>query len=134
MSVIVEITQGGTTASVTVSSAAADKAAAAASAVAASASESAASASAIAAASSAVTAAVAVSDTIMLDITSKGNGDAIPHSSEATLRVVSFWDSDDGGRQSNVFYSSSQTTTQFTLNNDFTNDKYNGTLLCIKYS
>lgn len=67
-----------------------------------------------------------------IDITSKGNGDTISHGYGFRFRIVSFYDSNDGSRQKNIFFASNQSTTTFLLNNDFTNDKYSGTLLCVK--
>lgn len=67
-----------------------------------------------------------------INITSKGNGDTITHGYGFRFRIVTFYDSNDGSRQKNIFFASNQTTTTFLLNNDFDNDKYSGTLLCVK--
>lgn len=67
-----------------------------------------------------------------INITDKGNGDTITHGFGFRFRIVSFYDSNDGSRQKNIFFASNQTTTTFLLNNDFDNDKYSGTLLCVK--
>ena len=125
MSVIVEITQGGSTSSVTVSSVAADKAAAAASAVLASTKADEAAASA--------TEALAASNVFTINIENKGNNDAITHNYSSNLRVLTFYNSDDGNRQMNSFFADNITTGGFTLKNDFSNDKFNGTLICVKY-
>ena len=67
-----------------------------------------------------------------INIVSKGNGDTITHGYGFRFRIVTFYDSNDGSRQKNIFFASNQTTTTFILNNDFDNDKYSGTLLCVK--
>lgn len=71
--------------------------------------------------------------TKIINISNKGDGDIITHDFDSNFRIVSFWDSDDGGRKKDIFYSSSITTSQFTLKNDFETTKFNGTLLCVKY-
>lgn len=70
---------------------------------------------------------------VTVAVAGKGNGDIITHGLGANLRIITFYDDADSGRQRNDFFANGQTLTQFTLNNDFTNDKYTGTLLCVKY-
>lgn len=68
-----------------------------------------------------------------VDLVEKGNGDVITHNSQANARILTFFDDGDNGRQRSDFYASNSTTSGFTLSNDFTNDKFTGTLLCVKY-
>jgi hypothetical protein len=70
---------------------------------------------------------------VTVAIMEKGGGDIITHTHGATLRVITFWDDNDSGRQRNDFYAASATLNTFTLKNDFSNTKLTGTLLCVKY-
>lgn len=70
---------------------------------------------------------------VIINITNKGNGDTIVHNLGSNLMVSFLRNSDDENRKLYDFFESSVTTTQFVLRNDFTNDKFNGQLLCVKY-
>ena len=70
---------------------------------------------------------------VMIPITAKGNGDVITHDKESNLRILTMFNDDDEGRSYGAFYASESSLTQFTLKNDFTDDKFNGSLLCVKY-
>jgi hypothetical protein len=71
---------------------------------------------------------------VAIDISEKGNGEVVAHAKNSNLRILTFYDDNDNGRQRNDFYASTPiSTSQFTLSNDFSNDKFTGTLLCVKY-
>ena len=71
-------------------------------------------------------------DTFNIEIVNKGNGDTITHGYGFRFRIVTFFDGLDNTRQKNIFFATNQSTTDFILNNDFDDDKYSGTLLCVK--
>lgn len=70
---------------------------------------------------------------VLIDISSKGNNDVITHNVGSLMRVLTFYNDSDSGRQMMDFYASNIQANSFTLKNDFTEDKFNGQLLCIKY-
>lgn len=71
-------------------------------------------------------------ENVLITIDGKGNGDVITHDYKK-LRIVTFYNYDDGNKQMNDFYNSNVVNGSFTLKNDFTNDKFNGQLLCVQY-
>jgi hypothetical protein len=70
---------------------------------------------------------------VILPLVNKGANDVIPHDKDSKLRVLALFNDDDEGRSYNGFYAANATLTEFTLMNDFNNDKFNGSLLCLKY-
>jgi len=64
-------------------------------------------------------------ENIFIEISEKGNDDVVTHE-YGKLRIVTFYDFDDSNRQRNDFYNASVVDGQFTLKNDYTNDKFNG--------
>lgn len=72
------------------------------------------------------------SNTFVINLVNKGNGDLINHDLNYRLRIVTFYNDGDGGRQMNDFWSDDILTNSFVLKNDFTDDKFSGKLVVVK--
>ena len=62
-----------------------------------------------------------------------GNNDVVVHNRGGAARIICFYNDDDNGRQRHDFYATNNNSNSFTLRNDFTDNKFTGTLLCVKY-
>lgn len=71
-------------------------------------------------------------NTFTINLVNKGNGDLISHDLNYQVRIVTFYNDGDGGRQMNDFWSNTILTNSFVLKNDFTNDKFSGKLVVVK--
>lgn len=72
------------------------------------------------------------SNTFLITIVNKGNGDTISHALNYQVKIVTFYDDADNGRQKNDFWSDNILTDSFVLKNDFTNDKFSGKLVVVR--
>lgn len=75
---------------------------------------------------------LATKDIYNIEITEKGNGDLINHGYPIRLKIISFYDANDNGRNKNIFFNTLQNINNFILNCNFNENKYTGTLVCTK--
>lgn len=72
------------------------------------------------------------SNTFVINLVNKGNGDLITHDLNYQVRIVTFYNDSYSGRQMNDFWSNTILANSFILKNDFTNDKFSGKLVVVR--